>query len=230
MVKISIFGRSKGRIAELKKKLKTYQLTASENADIMISLGGDGTYLLAERRFPGLPKLLVRDRSVCYRCNKHSFHEIDTLLNRLKNNKFSISNHIKLEATANNRKLIGVNDMIIRNKKQNCALRFSLEVNNKIKYKEVVGDGVVFSTPFGSTGYFYSITRKSFDKGIGIAFNNSVVGLKPIISNDNSRFQIRITRGSALVSADNNEKMILVKEGQSISIKKHKYKAKIVTF
>jgi hypothetical protein len=40
--------------------------------DFIITVGGDGTLLQAERCYPSIPKLPVRDSLRCYRCDRHS--------------------------------------------------------------------------------------------------------------------------------------------------------------
>ena len=38
--------------------------------------------------------------------------------------------------------------------------------------EKVIGDGLLVATPFGSSGYYRSITGGLFESGIGVAFNN----------------------------------------------------------
>lgn len=39
-------------------------------------------------------------------------------------------------------------------------------------FDRLIGDGVLVATPFGSTGYYRSITGGTFSSGLGVAFNN----------------------------------------------------------
>jgi len=41
-----------------------------------------------------------------------------------------------------------------------------------VGFERVVGDGILVATPFGSTGYYRSITGGQFTDGLGVAFNN----------------------------------------------------------
>ena len=224
-MKIVIFGRNKEVISKYKKQIKKNSLVYDEkNPDIVISLGGDGTFLMAERVYPGVPKLLIRDKNVCIKCDWDS---LSPILNRLKNGKYKIEEHRKLEAIYK-KKVFAINDIVIRNDNPVHAIRFFLSVNGKRVNGELIGDGVVIATPFGSTAYYYSITKKTFKKGIGIAFNNLAEKLENMNVSDNAKVDIKITRGNATLSWDNEEKTPILKKGDKIIIKLSKETAKIV--
>ena len=139
----------------------------------------------------------------------------------IKIGKSDIENLTKLEAELNGNKLIAVNDIVIRNYLPIYALRFSLEVNNKIVEQELIGDGLIISTAFGSTAYFYSVAKEVFKEGIGIAFMNlHNKENSPLILNENVIIKIKILRGDGVLACDNNPEIIMLKEGDEIIIKK----------
>ena len=80
-MKIALVGKIKKDIKQLKRQIEFcgYEIV-SRNPDVVISFGGDGSFLIAERRFPSVPKLPVRDKSICKRCN---IGKLDRLLMRL---------------------------------------------------------------------------------------------------------------------------------------------------
>lgn len=222
-MKIAIVDKGKYSSSHLKKNLeKAGFIITKTKPQLVISYGGDGTFFIAERKYPKILKLLVKDIKVCYLCNETNRKN---LLKQLKKKKFKKQQCIKLETKG----LKAVNDITIRNKDQQQALRFKVKINNKPINKEFIGDGLVIATPYGSTGYFYSITRRKFKKPkIGIAFNNTRKKQLPLIIKDNSKIEITITRGAAQVTADNNPKTILMKKSSKITIKKSKEKASII--
>jgi NAD+ kinase len=124
--------------------------------------------------------------------------------------------------------VIALNEFTLRNASQIHAIRFEIEVNRKKINGILIGDGVIVSTPFGSTGYFYSIAKKSFDKGIGIAFNNLTKHIRPIILNEDARVKIKLMRGTALLSHDNDPHMVRLHEGDTLEVRKAKEVARII--
>lgn len=224
MKTVAVVGKNKVHVRQLLRELTTAGFRSSTKPGLVISLGGDGTYLFAERKFPHVPKILIRDNSICYQCNDHTLHEIITSLTR---NQFIIQKNMMLAATVTTRsgkkqkkQMTCVNDFILRNKDPTQALRFTTLVNGKAVEGTIIGDGVVVATPFGSTGYFYSITRKKFSKGIGVAFNNTTLPLPAKILSDHSSISITILRNAAQLSADNNPSIITLHPGDTVTITK----------
>ena len=200
-----------------------------KNPDIVISFGGDGSALYGERTYPGVPRIMIKHSKVCVKCKEHDFSKV---LTKLKEKKYKIVEEIKVEGVVNKdpkKKLIGLNEIGIHHGIPTKAIRFMVKVNGKIIENQVIGDGLLVATPYGSTGYFYSISRKKFSKGLGIAFNNPVnINRKSVIVNDNSMIEVKILRGRVLMTADENEKMIPLKMGDTITIRKGKGKARII--
>lgn len=72
--------------------------------------------------------------------------------------------------------------------------------------------------PFGSTGYYRSITRGTFDKGIGLALNNCTVATEPLQLDSSARIQVAIVRSDAHLSVDNHPELFNLSEGDAVSI------------
>jgi len=121
-----------------------------------------------------------------------------------------------------------VNDIAIRNILPTHAIRFFLFIDGKQANNEYIGDGLVVSTPFGSTAYFESITHKNFETGLGIAFNNTINERKPIYISEKSEIKIEIIRNEAHIVADNNPNILIAKPNDILIIRKAKETAKII--
>lgn len=235
-MKISIVSRTFEDENEIKKDIEEFSKSfglvynfVNENPDFVISYGGDGTFLIGERKFPGVPKILVKKSKTCKKC--HELH-IKEILKKIINKEYRIKEIPKIKANLKNsfdKELIAVNDIVIRNTLPTEAIRFKVFIDEK-EIGMYIGDGVVIATPFGSTAYFHSITRKSFEEGLGIAFNNTTEIVEPKILDENSEIFIEILRGPAVLVADNNRNFIDLKENDVVIIKKIEEKAKIVVF
>ncbi len=223
-MKLALFCKTKVN-DHLKEEIENHEFKYSENKpDIVISLGGDGTYLRSERKFPGFPKLIVRYNSIC---KKSEIDNLNKALKKLKKGKYKIKNNIKLETKIKRRKITCVNEFSVRNRYATTALRFYVWINDK-RLDEIIADGVVVSTPFGSTGYYKSMGGKKFDKGIGIGFNNPTKRMKNLIVSENSKVEIKVVRGDAVFNADNNPQVILLQRSEIIKIRKSKNIARLV--
>lgn len=198
-----------------------------QHPELVICYGGDGTLLYGERLYPGIPKALIRNSQVCELCANETK---DALLHALNQQKFRIQEHRKLEAIHNGQQLIALNDVMIGHAQLNTSVRFVFFVHGKQYGKEMIGDGVVVSTPLGSTGYYQSITRSHFQEGIGIAFNNTVNSVSHVVLHDLADCHIEIRRGPAIVAVDNDENVLTLSAGDEVQIRVAEQRASIVEF
>jgi hypothetical protein len=220
-MKIHIFGRNPEKIEEFKLLLKDFSLEYSEeHPDLVVCYGGDGTFLISERVFPGTPKIFIRGSEISI---KGEDLEIVDAIDSYLNGKYQIEKIKKLKAIQRGifetRELIGVNDIVIRNTLPTEAIRFKFKINGTENKKEYIGDGIVVSTHFGSTGYFYSIVGECFEEGIGLAFNNIKGDKTAQYFKEDTKIEILITRGPGVLVADNNRDYINLEKGDKIIIK-----------
>ena len=222
-MKVAVVGYRKNYFEAEIKKEKDLKLTGN-NPDVVIAFGGEGTFLYSEMKYPGVPKVFAVHSSRCRKCSHHNYKKI---INALVEKKFKISEHVKVQASANGKTLVGLNDVNLHYKPP-CALRFSLDIGKKQAVKECIGDGLIVSTPYGSSGYFFSITGKTFSRGLGIAFNNPVSRLKERIVPENSVIKVKIVRGPGVLCTDCSKKAINLNTGDTIKINKHANFARIL--
>ena len=138
-MKVAICGLNKKHISEVKEKLKKHNLTyATSKPDLVFSLGGDGTYFYAERKFPSVPKLLIRNKSFRIGGERYSYSNLNHILKKIEEHKYSIKENMKLEVKAKNKKLICVNDITIRNKYPTYAIRFSVNIAIKMRHLKML--------------------------------------------------------------------------------------------
>lgn len=230
LMKVLLYGRYGQYPSEIEDLVKSYGLEiVSTTPDVIITYGGDGTLLGAERDFPGIPKLYLKNTTVGYHASKLPNEK---LLELLAKNKLIIKTYSKIEAVYKNDSLVALNDIVVRNIHPNTALRFSLTIDHhpaKPDFPdEFIGDGIVVATPFGSSGYFFSISRRIFDSGLGLAFNNiHNFESDHVFLHDQSEIELVVHRGPGILLADNNPEMITLKEEDELIIKKSLQEAKV---
>ena len=223
---IAITSRNPHRLEMHKSTIRPYLSHISDKPDAVLTVGGDGSFLAAERFFPGIPKLLVREDSICKKCSCESLPDA---LQKLFCERFAVQEFPKIEVTVNEKKMEAANDVVIRNVHPTHAIRFVLTINGKKVPGELIGDGLVVSTAFGSQGYFQSITGRHFEQGFGIAFNNTTVKREPIIVPRMS-IVLQLTRGMAHVAADNDPNIIVIDKGEKVEIIQSSNVARIIKF
>ncbi|MFA6136294.1 MAG: hypothetical protein WC705_02985 [Candidatus Paceibacterota bacterium] len=225
-MKITIF--SEKNTEEIKLFLGNGFEFVEENPEIVLVQGGDGMLLKSEIAFPEIPKLLIKGSQICKLCSPIDNEKI---LEKFKNNSYSIEEFMKLEARVEGKdSLIGINDITVHNADARHAIRYKVYINQKsvVNGNEIIGDGIVVATPLGSTGYYRSITDSFFEVGMGLAFNNSTEQSDHMVLKENAVIELEITRGPALVYADNNPNSITLENGAKVVVSKSDKKAKII--
>ncbi len=212
--RIKIVGRN---LDDLRPLLRMFPVElVDSDPDLVISYGGDGSLLGAERDFPGVPKCPIRDMRQNPKCPRHS--EMTTL-EKLFNGELSETLLSKMIATTDDgHKLCGINDIVLSRKLIASAIRYRIWANSELLRSQVVADSLVVSTPFGSTGYFQSITHGTFQVGLGVAFNNAMDLISHVIIPANSQLTVELLRGPAVLVADNDPNSFELDTGNRLRI------------
>ena len=130
------------------------------NMDFILTIGGDGTILSTARAIANrnIPILGIHLGDLGFMA-KVTLSDLYIKLDQVAAGNFSISDHMVLEAemSANGKtiKSHALNDVVVNNGKTHRMVTCMLEANNKFigKYK---ADGIIVSTPTGSTAYSLS--------------------------------------------------------------------------
>ncbi len=223
MKRVILYGKNKASI-ENSVKSCGFEIVGQE-ADFVISFGGDGTLIGSESMYPGIPKIVLKDSQICKKCSQLSNEDV---LLRIRDGRYFLEETMKLEATAKNKTISAMNDIIVHNDDSRHAIRYTVAIDEKPLGDEIIGDGIVVATPsFGSTGYYRSITDSFFEVGIGLAFNNSIEQSDHMVLDDKRIIKLSIKRGPAVVYADNQDDSMLLQENDVVIIKKSEDTAKI---
>lgn len=222
-MKVILFGDKIEEIVEMVKK-SGFEIVDS-NPDFIISYGGDGTFLKAEFLYPEFPKILLKASRMCKKCEALPNEQI---LTKIREGKYSIEQLWKLEINFSDKTLYSLNDIVIHNSDPRHAIRYQILIDGVNVGDEIIGDGIVAATPFGSTGYFRSIAHSYFEVGLGIAFNNSNSFVNHLILEENKKIMVLITRGPAEIYVDNQPNTFILNDKESATIQKSDKTAKII--
>ena len=192
-----------------------FEETPGNDAELIIAHGGDGTMLEAERLYPGIPKLPLRDAGTAPLCRDHANY---SQLQKFISGKATASLLPKLAGIANGRTLYGINDIFVHNRERVSALRYRVWIDDELYANEIVGDGAGVSTVHGSTAYYRSITHSIFKVGLGLAFSNCTASVDHLVVSDKSVIELEIVRGPGIMVADNAPDTIELNEGDRIKI------------
>lgn len=202
--------------------------------EVVVCFGGDGTLLAAETQWPGLPKVPILNSRRGHRCIPHPADEVIAGLaaGSLVENRYT-----KLEAEVQPRdggqrqQLVALNEVNVHMRRVNSAVRFQLWINDE-PYEEgleILGDGLLICTPFGSTAYFSKITRGVFTTGIGVAFKATTEHVDHLVLPETVSLRVEITRGPAILAVDSDKKYVNLERGDTIVARKHPLGAVILT-
>ena len=154
-MKLAYFAGKKPRAQKALEELKsTYGAVDPEEADTIIVLGGDGTMLRAMHTFADYqaPLYGMNLGTLGFLLNKHSK---DGLAKRLESAKRFTIHPLEMKTTdknGNKAKLLAFNEVSLIRETHNSA-KIRILVNDEIRIEELVCDGVMLSTPVGSTAY-----------------------------------------------------------------------------
>jgi NAD+ kinase len=140
----------------LLKKFKNYSLSKS---NVIIVCGGDGFMLRAIQKFYKFSKPFfgINCGTIGFLMNQNNSNY--NLIKNVTNSKSILVNPIIAQVSTYNKKkfkLLAINEVsLLRQTKQTSSIRIFR--NKKILIKNLSGDGVLLSTPIGSTAYNFSV-------------------------------------------------------------------------
>jgi len=161
------YGISLRSAAESSEHLKDFDLSESNSCDMAIVLGGDGTILRGMSYFKemSIPVLGVNAGHLGFLAGAE-LASIEKTIARIAEGDYFIDTTPVLRAEFPSEQAItAVNDFSINRSMVGGILHFNLYINDN-KVAHMAGDGLVISTPFGSTAYSLSCGGPILDPGL----------------------------------------------------------------
>ncbi len=217
--KIALFSSPKNEVALARKKylIDKYNFTdfnkrQPPETELIIVLGGDGTmlHLLHEYKEFNSSFYGINCGTIGFLMNEISEDDLQNqdLLAKITDSHQSKIYPLKMTAIDENNKIfedIAINEVsLIRQKSQ--AAKIKIKINDKIRLDHLSGDGVLVSTPAGSTAYNMSL------RGPIIPIDSKILALTPI-----SPFRPRNWHGAILPSNSKIEFVIVDHQKRPVS-------------
>jgi len=124
-----------------------------KKVDFLVTVGGDGTLISATRRG------FVHDKAVMgIHLGRLGFltdilpSELKTFLNDFKNDDYVIDTRMMIETSLSNSDSVAFNDIVITRNSISNMINIDAKIDGKL-FNSYYGDGLIVSTPTGSTAY-----------------------------------------------------------------------------
>ena len=194
----------------------------------MLSIGGDGTVLRTSRLIGGneIPIISINMGTVGF-LTEFSRDEVFKAIDMVIRGNYEIERRTKCASVAKSRgrqKVLpdALNEVVLITKSPAKMVHFEVYINGEF-VEEVRADGIIVSTPTGSTAYSLSaggpILEPSMDAFVVVPICPFKLFSRPIVVDGNSEILIRILRKSVLVVIDGNVEGVL-KKGDEVVIRK----------
>ena len=235
-LRVALFGNEAEALSPHLERHANLEMVES-NPDVVVSFGGDGTLLAAEMCWPGRPKVPILNSRLGHRCIPHPAAAVIEALaeGRLVRNEYTKLecqiNHLEPGVVEPDFSLVCLNEINVDMGRINSAVRFRLWLDDEPydNGAELIGDGFIACTPFGSTAYFNSITRGLFQRGIGVAFKSVSHRTNHLVVAEDVTVRFLITRGPALLAFDSSTDYVSLVENDELLVRRHPQSAVILT-
>lgn len=204
--------------------------------DCMISIGGDGTMLstMVLVKDTGIPVIGLNTGRLGFLSSVPK-ENMDAALAQLLDRKYTLENRVLLEVQAGNEILgperIALNDATVLKKDTSSMIAIHTWLNGEF-FNTYWADGLIISTPTGSTGYSLScggpIILPSSQSFVITPIAPHNLNMRPVIVPDSTQVRLIIEsrQDSNLISLDSRN--YTLKTGTEINIQKAKYGVNLI--
>ena len=208
------------------------------NADILLSIGGDGTLLASATyvRDSNIPILGINTGTLGF-ISSVSTDQIDYAVNHLLKEEYTINERTLLELKSSqpifDEVNFALNEVTVLKQDTSSMIRIHAYLDDEF-INTYWADGLIISSPTGSTGYSLSCGGPIVIPGT----NNFIItpiaphnlNVRPIIVSDQSKITLKVSERDeqALVTLDSRSKAI--GPGIELTIQKASYNIKLIKF
>ena len=193
--------------------------------DMSLVIGGDGTLLRAARYFSKYEKpVLGINMGRLGFLAQAGVAEIDSVIEAVLNKKYSVEDRQMLESG----EYLALNDFVVKGCSSGRTSKFYLEINNKVVC-DYIADGIIISTPTGSTAYGLSaggpILYPDLDLTVIVPICPHTLNVRPLVVPSTEMITVKTSDELLSVSIDG---FVTTNYVEKIDIKTSPYKAKLI--
>ena len=200
--------------------------------DFLISVGGDGTLLSVVRKsFKYDKAVLGINLGTLGFLTDISMEQLPDFIKNLKKNIYKIDNRMMVEGSVNLNKFVAFNDIVISRKSISSMIKISGKINGK-DFNSYYGDGIIISTPTGSTAYNLSvggpIVYPLTEAFIVTPVSPHSLTQRPLVMPADFEIEFKVIDNQGAVVIVDGQDIYEVEQNQSIKIKIASKKAKMI--
>lgn len=202
-------------------------------ADVVISFGGDGTILSAVRTLmhSDIPIMGVNVGKLGFLA-EFSTNGLEKSLSDLINGNYRVVDRFVLETTVNGDKLYALNDFVIEKKNSSRMITIQAYANENY-IGDYRADGVILTTPTGSTAYSLSCGGPIISPATQVICLTPIsphsLNLRPLVIPDSCEITLKVysPNGQAILVADGHTERVL-ENNFSVVFRKSSAKVKLI--
>ncbi len=209
------------------------EIDKTQKPTLVVVIGGDGSYLRCAREFSddevpifgfnmGHLGFLVQAKP----------DEVEHAVEQIKNGKFKIENRMMLETVIDGRKYLALNDFVVKGKTFSRTSVYELYINDNF-VSRYLADGLIISTPTGSTAYTLSAGGPVISPNLAsiaiVPICPHTLNARPIVVGAEEKIKIKCTDSASVeykLTADGQEE---VRANSEIEISRSKTNAKMLS-
>lgn len=194
------------KLISCKIEFKTFELDSMQNyGDFTIVLGGDGTLLRAARFYSEwkVPVLGINIGRLGF-LSQGVNNEVDSIIEAIINKEYYTEERLMLTSIDK----IALNDFVIKGCDQSRTSKFYLEINDN-EVCNYVADGLIISTPTGSTAYGLSaggpVVHPTLDAIVIVPVCPHTLNARPLVVPAGEKISVKTADRLLSVSIDGYE-------------------------
>lgn len=200
--------------------------------DFLVSVGGDGTLLSVVRKSFNFDKpVLGINLGTLGFLTDINMDELEKFLNDFKLGNYRIDNRMMVEGTLNLNNFVAFNDIVISRKSISSMLSIDAKIDSN-PFNSYYGDGVIISTPSGSTAYNLSaggpLVFPLTEAFIITPVAPHSLTQRPLVMPADFEIEFTITDSQGAVIIVDGQDIYEVEQNESIKIKIASKKAKMI--